>query len=124
MQAHTEPQTRPCWSSSRLTWAGSMWAGSSTGISTVSKPHFLNCLKSFVLSLVKGEVKRNVLMPNLIMIVESLKFKVQSLKFKVSKRELSFCRPVRGFYSSSLVSTAHADALIFRGKLLKQLGIL
>jgi hypothetical protein len=30
------------------------------------KPHFLNCGKSFVLSLVKGEVKRNVLIPNLI----------------------------------------------------------
>ena len=31
----------------------------------VSKPHCLNCLKSFVLSLVNGEVKRKVLMPSL-----------------------------------------------------------
>src|SRR5262245_22178129 len=44
-----------------------MWEVSSTGISTVSKPHLLNVLKSFVLSLVKGEVNRKVLMPNLIM---------------------------------------------------------
>ena len=28
------------------------------GISTVSKPHCLNCLNSLVLSLVNGEVKR------------------------------------------------------------------
>src|ERR1051326_7555003 len=66
MQAQTEPQANPCLSNSSFTKAGSMWEVSSTGISTVSKPHFLNVLKSFVLSLVKGEVNRNVLMPNLI----------------------------------------------------------
>src|SRR4051812_31844407 len=43
-----------------------MCDGSSTGISMVSKPHFLNCGNSFVLSFVKGEVKRKVLIPNLI----------------------------------------------------------
>jgi hypothetical protein len=43
-----------------------MCEGSSTGISTVSKPHFLKVLNSLVLSLVKGEVNRKVLMPNLI----------------------------------------------------------
>src|SRR2546427_564477 len=64
MQAQTDPQTRPCLSSSRFTCAGSMWDGSSTGISMVSKPHFLKRGKSFVLSLVKGEVKRKVLIPN------------------------------------------------------------
>ena len=37
------------------------------GISMVSKPHCLNCLNSFVLSFVNGEVKRKVLMPSLIM---------------------------------------------------------
>ena len=38
----------------------------SMGISTVSKPHFLNCGNSLVLWVVNGEVKRNVLMPSLI----------------------------------------------------------
>src|SRR5690348_12883343 len=63
MQAQTEPQTSLCLSSSRFTWAGSMWDGSSTGISMVSNPQRLNCGKSLVLSLVKGDVKRKVLMP-------------------------------------------------------------
>ncbi len=67
MQAQTEPHTSPCWSSSALTRAGSMWLGSSTGISTVSNPHFLKVLKRAVLLLVNGEVNRNVLMPNLIL---------------------------------------------------------
>src|SRR5437899_1819048 len=66
MQAQTEPQTRRCRSSSYFTCAGSMCDGSSTGISTVSKPHFLKVLKRVVLSVVNGEVKRNVLMPILI----------------------------------------------------------
>src|SRR2546430_218073 len=66
MQAQTEAQTSPWLSSSRFTCAGSMCDGSSTGISTVSKPHFLKVLKSFVLSLVNGEVNKKVLMPNLI----------------------------------------------------------
>src|SRR2546425_132760 len=66
MQAQTEPQTSPSLSSARFTCAGSMCDGSSTGISTVSKPHFLKVLKSFVLSLVNGEVNKKVLMPNLI----------------------------------------------------------
>src|SRR5437879_4920306 len=42
-----------------------MCFGSSMGISTDSKPHFLNVRNRRVLSLVNGEVKRNVLMPNL-----------------------------------------------------------
>src|SRR6476660_5991124 len=67
MQAQTEPQTKPCLSSSDLTCAGSMWEVSSTGISIDSKPHFLKVLKRAVLSLVKGDVKRNVLIPSLIM---------------------------------------------------------
>src|SRR5712692_7684675 len=67
MQAQTEPQASPCRSSSAFTCRGSMWLVSSTGISTVWKPHFLNVLNKAVLSLVNGEVKRKVLMPNLIM---------------------------------------------------------
>jgi hypothetical protein len=43
-----------------------MWDGSSIGISMVSKPQRLYFGKSFVLLLVKGEVKRKVLIPNLI----------------------------------------------------------
>src|SRR5882762_4667581 len=43
-----------------------MCDGSSTGISTVSKPHFLKVENRLVLSVVKGDVKRNVLMPILI----------------------------------------------------------
>src|SRR5512137_2538266 len=70
-QAQTEPQTRPCLSSSRFTCAGSMCDGSSIGISIVSKPHCLNCLKSLVLSLVNGEVKRKVLIPSLIIAEEA-----------------------------------------------------
>src|SRR5258705_6524790 len=67
MQAQAEPQTNPCLSNSSFTKAGSMCDGSSMGISTVANPHFLNVLKSLVLSLVKGEVNKKVLMPNLIM---------------------------------------------------------
>ena len=70
-QAQTEPQTRPCLSSSRFTCAGSMCDGSSMGISMVSKPHCLNCLNSLVLSFVNGEVKRKVLMPSLIIEAEA-----------------------------------------------------
>src|SRR5437660_7613154 len=70
MQAQADPHTSPCRSSSFFTKVGSIWDGSSIGISTVSKPHFLNVLKSGVLSLVKGDVNRNVLMPNLIMDID------------------------------------------------------
>src|SRR6476646_9126890 len=65
-QAQTEPQASPALSKAALIWAGSTWEGSSMAISTVSKPHFLNCEKSLVLSLLNGEVKRKVLMPSLI----------------------------------------------------------
>src|ERR1043165_9573075 len=65
-QAQAVPQTSPCLSKSRFTCAGSMWEGSSIGISMLSNPQRLNLGNSFVLSLVKGEVKRKVLMPNLI----------------------------------------------------------
>src|SRR3712207_6035366 len=66
MHAHTLPQTSPALSSSTLTRAGSMWDGSSIGISTDSNPHFLNFGNSFVESFVNGDVNRNVLMPSLI----------------------------------------------------------
>src|ERR1043166_1969356 len=66
MQAQTDPQTRPFSSSSAFTKAGSICDVSSTGISTVSKPHFLKVLNSFVLSLVNGEVNRKVFIPILI----------------------------------------------------------
>src|SRR4051812_34065297 len=65
MQAQTLPQTRPAFFTSALTYAGSMWLGSSIGISTVSNPHFLNWGKSFVEALVNGDVKRKVLIPSL-----------------------------------------------------------
>jgi len=65
MQAQTEPQTKPFFSSSPCTYVGSMWEGSSTGISTDSKSHFLNMVKSLVESLVKGDVNKNVLIPSL-----------------------------------------------------------
>src|SRR5262245_12720482 len=66
MQAQTLPQTSLFLSSSRRTWAGSICDGSSTGISTVSKPHFLKVGNNFVLALVNGDVNRNVLIPSLI----------------------------------------------------------
>src|SRR4051812_26590878 len=65
MQAQTDPQTRPFFSSSACTYFGSMWDGSSIGISTDSKPHFLNMGNSLVESLVKGDVNKNVLIPSL-----------------------------------------------------------
>jgi len=65
MQAQMDPQARPALSSSARTWAALMCDGSSMGISTVWKPHFLNWAKSFVLSSVNGEAKRKELMPNL-----------------------------------------------------------
>jgi hypothetical protein len=43
-----------------------MCDGSSIEISTESKPHALNFGKRDTLSLVKGDVNRNVLMPNFI----------------------------------------------------------
>src|SRR4030095_8570940 len=66
MHAHTEPQVRRFSSNCAFTWRGSMCDRSSTGISTVWKPHFLKVLNNFVLSLVNGDVKRNVLIPILI----------------------------------------------------------
>src|SRR5438093_13585906 len=86
MQAQTEPQTRPCRASSRLTFEGSMCDVSSTGISTVSKPQRLNCLNSFVLSLVKGEVKRKVLMP-----IRITRFEAIGLRSRVNYR---MCEPL------------------------------
>src|SRR4051812_24823973 len=67
MQAHTLPTAIPALSAAAFTAAGSMCDGSSIGISTVSKPHFLNVAKSLVLSVVNGETKRKELMPNLMM---------------------------------------------------------
>src|SRR5436190_1568607 len=66
LHAHTLPHTRPCLSSSALTLAGSMWDGSSIGISTDSNPHFLNVGNSLVEAVVNGDVNRNVLIPSLI----------------------------------------------------------
>ena len=43
-------------------------------ISTVSNPHFLNCGKSRTLRVVKGDAKRKVLTPNLIMVVGWIQF--------------------------------------------------
>src|SRR4051812_28822362 len=80
MQAQMAPQTSPCRSSSRFTYAGSMWAGSSIASSTKSKPHSLNCLKSFVLELVNGAVNRNVLMPNFIAICLRLEERWKNFK--------------------------------------------
>src|SRR2546427_13115840 len=65
-QAQTVPQTRPCLSSSLFTWAGSMWARSSTGISTLWKPHFLKVGKRRGLSLGDGGGDKKVFMPNLL----------------------------------------------------------
>src|SRR3954462_8869102 len=63
MHAHTLPIAMPAFSAPAFTFAGSMCDGSSIGISTVSKPQSLNFLKSFTLSVTKGETKRNELMP-------------------------------------------------------------
>src|SRR5437868_1853697 len=76
MHAHTLPIARLFLSAAAFTAAGSMCAGSSMGISTVSKPHFLNVGKSTVLSVVNGETKRKVLMPSLMM--EALEVKTAS----------------------------------------------
>ena len=61
IHAQTDPQTRPCLSRPFLTLTGSMWEGSSTGISTVSKPHFLKVGNNRVLLVVNGEVNRKLL---------------------------------------------------------------
>src|SRR5688572_7072229 len=57
------PMARPTRSAAAFTLTGSMCAGSSIAISTVSKPHLENLAKSRVLSVVNGDVYRNVLMP-------------------------------------------------------------
>src|SRR5688572_2094584 len=54
---------RPWLSSARRTRAPSMSAGSSTGISTKSKPMRLILGKSATVSVVKGEVQSQVLTP-------------------------------------------------------------
>src|SRR5688572_28610102 len=66
MQAQRLPMARPFLSAAAFTFAGSMCDGSSTGISTVSKPHFLNLGKCLVLSVMNGDVNKKVLMPSLI----------------------------------------------------------
>src|SRR5829696_7057646 len=68
MHAQTLPIATPALSAAAFTFAGSMCDGSSIGISTESKPQSLNFLKSRVLSVVKGEVKRKVLMPKRIVV--------------------------------------------------------
>ena len=52
----------------------------------VWKPHFLNIGKSLVLSLVNGEVKRNVLIPNLIVIGKNVAGR--GIVSKAKQREL------------------------------------
>jgi len=56
MHAHTLPIFNPALSAAAFTFTGSMCSSASTGISTVSKPHFLNLGKSFTLSVVNGLV--------------------------------------------------------------------
>src|SRR4051794_2537223 len=85
MHAQTDPQTSPFLSNSAFTCAGSMWLGSSTGISTVSKPHFLNCGKSLVESLVNGEVNKKVLIPNLIGLWREAKDLTAAVKARVAR---------------------------------------
>jgi len=68
MHAQTEPMAIPAFSAAALRTAGLMCSGASTGISTVSKPHDLNVLNSFVLSVVKGETKRKEFMPKRIFV--------------------------------------------------------
>src|SRR4051812_28717879 len=63
MHAQRLPIAMPALSAPAFTFAGSMWDGSSTGISTVSNPHFLNWEKSFVLAVTNGLTKRKELMP-------------------------------------------------------------
>src|SRR6185295_1480389 len=58
------PHAKPYRFSSDLIWDKVICDSCSTGISTDSKPQALKSLKYFVLALVNGEVKRNVLMPN------------------------------------------------------------
>src|SRR4051812_26530951 len=91
MQAQTDPQTSPLLSSSAFTCAGSMWLGSSTGISTVSNPHFLNCGKSLVDSLVNGDVNKKVLIPNLISLSREAKETRAAVKARVQGLNLARC---------------------------------
>jgi len=62
---HRLPQTRPLRSSSERTNLGSTCDSCSRAISTDSKPHLRKSGNSVVLALVKGEVNKNVLIPNL-----------------------------------------------------------
>src|SRR3954454_16675460 len=94
MHAQTLPQTKPFLSSAAFTFAGSMCDGSSTGISTVSKPHFLNLGNSFTLSVVKGDVNKNVLMPILIDIGFVKRVEAKETRCRV-KRELLICPRAR-----------------------------
>src|SRR6187200_1742339 len=95
MQAQAEPQTSPFRSSSDFTYAGSMCEGSSIGISIVSKPHFLKRGKSLVLSLVKGEVNKKVLMPNLIVEFLNRLMKQRELSKEIFRRRAATSRPVK-----------------------------
>src|SRR5687768_268634 len=63
MHAHTLPIARPDFSAAARTFGGSICEGSSIAISTVSNPQRRKVGKSETLCVVKGEVKRKVLMP-------------------------------------------------------------
>src|SRR4051794_25083783 len=92
MHAHTLPMASPAFSAAAFTFAGSMCDGSSIGISTVSKPQSLNFLKSFTLSVTKGETKRKELMPKRMGVVVGFReprTRIQSRKGRGVKREAS-----------------------------------
>src|SRR5262249_1994070 len=59
----TAPQAIPRRSKDALIQCESIFEGSSMGISTDSKPHFLKRGNNFTLSFVNGEAKRKVLIP-------------------------------------------------------------
>ena len=63
MHAQMLPTAMPAFFAAAFTATGSMCEGSSTGISTVSKPHFLNCENSLVLAVTNGLTNRNELIP-------------------------------------------------------------
>src|SRR3954465_11067700 len=101
MHAQTDPQTSPFLSNSAFTCAGSIWLGSSTGISTVSKPHFLNCGKSLVESLVNGEVNKKVLIPNLIGLSREAKDLTATVKARVATTSPLVLFPARSASATS-----------------------
>src|SRR5207249_6072553 len=111
------PHTRPYRSSSDFTKAGSMWDSCSTAISTESNPQALKFLKSLVLSLVKGEVNRKVLMPNLMTTPRRVEWvQMERLPTAAFQAPVKECDDTRKLERDKVENLGRCNALVTEGE--------